>query len=140
MKKNESIAKVMSTSLRTINLQTKLSETRAMFSELGVHHLPVVEGERLIGMLSYSDFLRIDSGDLYNQDSKQADVLLDNLSSVKEVMTKNLKTINTTTSVREATKMLVNENFHSLPVTDEGDHLKGIITTTDLLNYYLNNY
>ena len=140
MKKNESIQQIMTKNIRTITLKTKLSETRSLFAELGVHHLPVTEGDTLIGLFSFSDFLRIDAGELYNQNDKQADVILDSLSSVKEVMTKNLITILTNTTIREANEKLAEGRFHSLPVVDNNQKLVGIVTTTDLLRYFQKNY
>ena len=92
-----------------------------------------------IGLLSFTDLQRIDSGELYKQDPKQADVLLDNLSSVRETMTKNLTTLTSSCSVRDATEVLANNNFHSIPII-ENNELAGIVTSTDLLKYYLNEY
>ena len=139
MKKNESLKHIMTTGPRTITLLDSLSSARAIFLELGGHHLPVVEGKKLIGLLSYTDLQRIDSGELYKQDPKQADVLLDNLSSIKETMTKNLITLSSIDSVRDATDILANNSFHSVPIVDN-DELVGIVTSTDLLRYYLKAY
>ena len=139
MKKNESITHIMSKDLTTITLLDSLSKVRAIFLEQGGHHLPVVEGKKLIGLLSYTDLQRIDSGELYKQDPKQADALLDNLSSIKETMTRNLTTLTTQAVVRDATEILANNNFHSVPVL-ENDELAGIVTSTDLLKYYLKAY
>lgn len=141
MKKNTSIKKIMSTEISTITTLTKLSETRSLFAELGVHHLPVVDGgNKLIGLLSFSDLLRVDSGELYKQDSKQADALIDNLSSVEEVMTSTLVTARPETTIREATEILSGGKFHSLPVVEPDGTLVGIVTSTDLLRYYLLAY
>lgn len=139
MKKNESIKHIMVSDVRTITLMNSLSEVRAIFLELGGHHLPVVEGNKIIGLLSFTDLQRIDSGELYKQDEKQADVLLDHLSSVKEAMTKNVVTLDVAASVRDATEILANNSFHSVPIT-ENDELCGLVTSTDLLKYYLNTY
>lgn len=140
MKQNESIKAVTTNDLKTIDLTTKLSEVRSLFAELNIHHLPVVEGKRLIGMLSYNDFLRIDAKDLYDQNKKQADVMLDSLSSVKEVMTKNLVTVAPTATIKEATEILSSGSFHSLPVVDENEELAGLVTSTDLLKFFYEQY
>jgi len=139
MKKNESITRIMTTDLTTITLMDTLSHVRAIFLEQGGHHLPVVEGKKLIGLLSYTDLQRIDSGELYNQDPKQADALLDNLSTIKDTMTKNLITLTSQANVRDATEVLAHHNFHSVPIL-ENEELVGIVTSTDLLKYYLKAY
>ena len=139
MKKNESIKHIMVSDVRTITMLDTLSSVRAIFLEQGGHHLPVVEGKKLIGLLSYTDLQRIDSGELYKQDPKQADALLDGLSSVRETMTQNLMTLESSASVREATEILANNSFHSVPII-ENNELCGIVTSTDLLKYYLKAY
>lgn len=140
MKHNDPLKKYMSKNLVTIDKMTKLSEARKLFLENNIHHLPVTQGEgELVGMLSYSDLLRVDSGELFNQDAKQADVLIDNMSCVEAAMTKNVIKISVDESIRDATIALKNGSFHSLPVVD-GKKIVGIVTSTDLLNYFLEQY
>ncbi len=139
MKKNEPIKHIMTTNLTTITLMDSLSKVRAIFLEQHGHHLPVVEGDKLIGLLSFTDLQRIDSGELYKQDPKQADILLDNLSSIKETMTKELVTLTSNATVKDATEILASENFHAVPIVDN-NKLAGLVTSTDLLKYYLNEY
>jgi acetoin utilization protein AcuB len=54
-------------------------------------------------------------------------------------MTKNLITLDANAQIREATQILANNNFHSVPIL-ENDALVGLITSTDLLKYYLKAY
>ncbi len=37
-------------------------------------------------------------------------------------------------------EILAKQTFHSLPVVENGNELVGIVTTTDLLNYFLEQY
>jgi CBS domain-containing membrane protein len=53
---------------------------------------------------------------------------------VKEVIT-----ITPETSIKEAAEILTKSEFHSLPICED-DVLIGIITTTDLIKYFLNQY
>lgn len=140
MKHNEPIKKYMSAELVSITKDTKLSEARRIFLEKDIHHLPVVEGDaQLVGILSYNDLLRVDSGTLYQQDPKQADALIDNMSSVTDAMTKELTTLTASQTVRDATTVLSAGDFHSLPVVDDNT-IVGIVTSTDLLKYFLDQY
>ena len=54
-------------------------------------------------------------------------------------MIKEVVTINSETTIKEATQILADREFHALPIVDDGI-LLGIVTTTDLLNYYLKQY
>ena len=59
--------------------------------------------------------------------------------SVEQVMTKNLISISPDTTIREAAEILASKEFHALPVC-EGDLLVGIVTTTDLIKYLIEQY
>lgn len=123
-----------------ITTDTKLSEARKLFIENKIHHLPVVQGDNeLAGILSYNDLLRVDSGTLYNQDPKQTDALIDNIASVSETMTKDIKVLKTNETVRDATEALYKGKFHSLPVLED-NKIVGLVTSTDLLKYFLGQY
>jgi len=43
----------------SVHVGQKLSEVRAAMSEGGFHHVPVVSGKKLLGMLSATDLLRV---------------------------------------------------------------------------------
>jgi CBS domain-containing protein len=54
-------------------------------------------------------------------------------------MTAHPKSISSDTPIRDVAEILVNEDFHSLPVVDEGK-IVGIVTSTDILKYMLEQY
>lgn len=140
LKKNDSITHIMTRDLQTISLNTSLSEVGKIFGECKIHHLPVVDGSTLRGMLSYTDLMRVSFADSFGVNAKQNvyDVL-DRTTSVEQVMTPDPKTISSHSSVREAAEILASSDFHSLPVVDEGE-VVGIVTSGDLLKYLLEQY
>ena len=54
-----------------------------------------------------------------------------------QVMTKNVVTISAETTIKEAAALFLKGEFHALPVV-ENDKITGIVTTTDLLRYFIN--
>ena len=54
-------------------------------------------------------------------------------------MVKDPVSITTETNIKEAAELLAEQSFHSLPVTENGD-VAGIITTTDLIKYLVDQY
>ena len=54
-------------------------------------------------------------------------------------MAKNPVGVSPDQTVRDVTEILSKQSFHSLPVVENGE-LKGVITTTDLLKYFLEQY
>jgi len=139
MKRNEPIKTIMSPDVTTVNVTHKLSEVRRLMSEQGIHHVPVVSGRKLVGMLSATDMVRL-SYSAYGTDERAVDAMLDHEFSVEKVMQTDLVTIKTSESVREAARILRAGQFHSLPVVDEEHALAGIVTSTDLIRYLYDQY
>ena len=134
MKKNEPIGKIMSTELTTVHDSQPVSTLRAIFEEDNIHHVPVVSGENLIGIVTSTDFMRISFGEFGNQDGKGLDNILDHTYKMRDVMNNEPTTIPKDATIRDAARMLSSHSFHALPVVD-GKKLVGIVTSTDLAQY-----
>jgi CBS domain-containing protein len=107
-----------------------------LFKRHRIRHIPVVVEEVVIGMLSYTDLLRISFADAVDEDEDEVDTLVYNMFTIEQVMAKNVITVPSTANIKEVAEVLAKQEFHALPVVDEG-RLVGIVTTTDLINYLL---
>ncbi len=134
MKKNSPVTQVMTSEPTTVHEGEPISKLRKIFEEQGIHHIPVVSGKKLSGIVSWSDFMRISFGEFGNQDSKSLDEILDHTYKLQDVMTVNCTTIDKGGTIREAARILGSHNFHALPVVD-GEELVGIVTSTDLIRF-----
>jgi CBS domain-containing protein len=138
MKRNEAITKIMTANVQTVHTGQKLSEVRRMLANNPYHHVPVVSGDKLIGMISASDMLRLSLA-IYGVDEHAIDAMLDSQHSIESVMTRKLTTIGAKETVRRAAELLGEGTFHSLPVV-EGEKLVGLVTSTDVIRYLLDQY
>ncbi len=134
MRKNEPVTKIMTKDLITVHDGEPVSRLRQIFEQDNIHHIPVVSGERLIGIVSWNDFMRVSFGEFGNQDAKGLDAMLDHTYKIREVMRQNPLTMPATGTIRDAAKALGSNGFHSLPVV-EGEKLVGLVTSTDLIKY-----
>ena len=139
MKKNESIRKIMTENPETVHLGMKLSEVRGKLQEAPFHHLPVVDGKKLIGMISTTDVLGLVLGHGGQLHERQLEAMLDHSLTIDDVMTKNITTLDANQMVRDGANLLSEGVFHALPVV-EGDELVGIVTSTDLIRYLVDQY
>ncbi len=139
MKKKESVSQIASTALITIQMGQKLSDARKLMQVNQIHHVPVVNGTKLVGLLSAVDLASL-SLTSFGSDERSNDKILDNQFSVEEVMSKNVVTIKPTASIREVAEMLAEGHFHSVPIVDNEGNLKGLVTSTDLIRYLLSQY
>lgn len=139
MKKNDPISNIMTKQPMTVHTGQKVSEVRRLMADQRFHHVPVVSGEKLLGLISASDVLAI-RVDGVGADDRAMDAYLDQQFTIEAIMHKDLKTLKTTDTVRDAATALAEGSFHALPVVDAEQQLRGIVTSTDLVRYLLDQY
>jgi predicted transcriptional regulator len=138
MKNSVPVSSIMTKNVVKLNLSDDLTKAEILFKKHHIRHIPVVNGNVIIGMLSYTDLLRISFADAI-EDEDDVDTTVYNMFTVEQVMAKKLVSISPETTIKEAAQILASKEFHALPVC-EGDLLVGIITTTDLIKYLIDQY
>ena len=139
MKQIVPVSTIMTKEVVKLNITDTLTKAEGLFKKHHIRHIPVISGNKIIGMLSYTDLLRISFADAVDDDEEEVDATVYNMFSVEQVMAKNLVSISPETTVKEAAEILASKEFHALPVV-EGNLLVGIVTTTDLIKYLINQY
>jgi len=138
MKKKEPISRIMTKDVITLTLDDSLFSAEKLFKKYHIRHIPVVENDGIIGMLSLTDLSRISFVDSYN-DGQSIDTAIYNMLTISQVMANNPKKVSSDSTIKDVAALLASKEFHALPVVDN-DILVGIITTTDLLNYLVDLY
>lgn len=138
MKQKVPVSTIMTQNVVKLNIQDDLTKAESLFKKNKIRHIPVVNGNKIIGMLSYTDLLRISFVDAVDDD-EVIDATVYNMFTVEQVMAKNLITISPETTIKEAAEILAAREFHALPVVESG-LLVGIVTTTDLIKYLIDQY
>jgi CBS domain-containing membrane protein len=129
------VSDIMTRNIIALTTTDDLSRAEMLFNKYRIKHIPVVSRETVIGMLSFTDLMRISFAEV-TDDDKGIDSVVYNTFTIEQVMVKNVVTVNVNTTIKEVAQILAEREFHALPVVDEGI-LVGIITTTDLLNYFI---
>ena len=148
------VGDVMARDVVTLSPDMTLSEMDRVLLEQQVSGAPVVEGKRLVGIVSRADVIRV----LYEEQREAQRVsdfytspfpipipALENLARdsrkiadhmiklrVHEVMTPNPLTVTPGDRVEWVAKMMNAQRIHRLPVTED-DQLVGIITSLDIV-------
>lgn len=136
MDPKDTISKIMTTQLIQLNTEDTLYKAEALFKKHKVRHLPVIDGKKIIGILSYTDLLRISYADVVDEDDETVESIVYDMFTLPQVMTRVPETVSPDNTVKEVAEKLSKRDFHALPVVENGE-LVGIVTTTDLLKYYL---
>ena len=136
----------------TLDAENTIEDVIKLFAEGQVSGAPVVEGDRLSGIVTEGDlifqdaeikapgFLDILGGmiPLGSWDEYREEALKSAGVTVGEVMTKDLTTVSPDTSLSEAATIMAEGRFKILPVTEE-DELRGVITRMDILTLHILN-
>ncbi|NRB60092.1 MAG: CBS domain-containing protein [Winogradskyella sp.] len=130
------ISEIMTRNIIALNRDDDLETAEMLFKRNKIRHIPVVAGDVIVGMLSYSDLMRISFADTVYEDEDNVDTMVYNMFTIDQVMVKNVVTVPSTATIKEVAQILYEKEFHALPVVDNGC-LVGIVTTTDLINYLL---
>jgi len=139
MKRREPVSKIMSTNVVSLHLNNSLSDAERLFSKHKIRHIPVVRNKDIIGIVSLTDLLRISFVDSYGTKETEVDTAVYNMLSIEQVMAKEPVHVSPQRTIKEVTEILSQNEFHALPVVDNHE-LVGIVTTTDLLQYLLEQY
>lgn len=139
MRQRIPVSTIMSKHLIALNRSDDLEYAEMLFKRHKIRHIPVVSGEVIVGILSYTDLLRISFADAVDESESEVDTLVYNMFTIDQVMAKHVVTVNSQTSIKEVAKILATREFHALPVVDDGI-LVGMVTTTDLINYLIDQY
>jgi acetoin utilization protein AcuB len=106
---------VMSTQVVTAAADTTAAEARAMLETNRIQHLVVVDGGRIVGMLSDSDLNRSDDE-----------------VTISTLMNRHIPAISPAMTLRAAAGKLNGTDAGCLPVLD-GEALLGVVTASDLV-------
>ena len=118
----------------TVTENASLREALALLQRHRIRHIPVVEGEMIVGMVTDSDLKRATPSLLSGVSQEDYDRVLTQ-AHVSQVMTRNPFSVTPSTSLKDATKLMADRKYGALPVV-EGDRLVGILTNTDLLRAF----
>jgi len=139
MIKKTLVSKIMSKDVITLQCTDDLEKAEHLFKTNKIRHIPVVCGDEVEGMVSYTDLLRISFADAIGDDEMSIDSVVYNMFTIKQVMVKNLVSMPSTSTIKEVAELLSKKEFHAIPIVDN-KKLVGIVTTTDLIKFLLNQF
>ena len=126
---------VMRTQLVTLNADSKLGFANDIMYLGRIRHLPVVKGDAIVGILTQRDLYRASLTSILTN-WKENKEFLDSIK-VSEVMTKNVVTVSPDATIEEAAQIMIDKKVGGLPVVKEKNTLVGLITETDVLQYFV---
>lgn len=138
MKRREPISHIMTKNVATVQVSDDLHDVINLVKKNHIRHVPVLEGHDVVGIISSTDINRLTFSSLFENQEGADEAILEMLS-ISQVMTQKPRTVEASLSIRDVAEILASEEYHALPVVENGQ-LAGIVTTTDVIKYLLEQY
>jgi len=121
---NELVHTHMTKDVITLGPDDTLGEVRDILINKHIHHIPVVEGKKLVGMVTSWDIFKLGKS-------------VEEYKSIKisEVMTRKVATLDPDQHLGAVAEVLTKHLFHAVPIVNDNRELLGIITSTDIIRY-----
>lgn len=129
------IRDLMTTPCETLSPESTMEEAVLLSTRLKLQQIAVVEGGRLVGIVTDRDIKRASPSVWGGADQGAYNRVLED-TTVAQIMTRDPVTVSPDAPIQTAIRLFCARRFGALPVV-EGDALVGIITPFDLLRAYL---
>ena len=125
------VREYMTSPAASISKDARLLDAVLVMRRSGFRHLPIVDGERLVGIITDRDVQRFAPSLLGNVSQEEYNAIFEE-TALEKVMTKSPFTVRPDDPIHEAAAILHDKKLGCVPVV-EGEKLTGIVTVTDLL-------
>ena len=118
------VSSVMVQDVITVPQSMQLDEVARIMLDNGIGSVPVMDDDKMVGIVSKADFVTLASGIAFDK------------ITVKEVMTKDLIVVSPTERIVHARRQMIEGNVGRLPVVEDGE-IVGMITSKDLMRAFI---
>lgn len=146
------VSEIMTKEILSVNPDQDIKEVASILAEKKIGGLPVLQDDKLVGMVSEDDlimkdvkihfptFIHLLDGFIYLESIKRFEDQFRKMigAKVRDVMSLDFKSISMELTVTEAATMMVEEGLDRLPVLDENQKLVGIVTKADIVKSIAN--
>lgn len=126
----------MMSALTTIPKDSSLLDAAMTMRRSSIRHLPIVDGDHLVGIITERDVLRCSPSLLSEITQDEYNAIFEN-TPIAKVMTRDPISVQPESSIRDAVALMMDRKMGCLPVVENG-RLVGILTRSDLLSVLMN--
>jgi CBS domain-containing protein len=122
----------MSTKIVTLSIDDHLDLAEDIMRLGQVRHMPVLDGKRLVGVVSNRDLLAASLSKTLDFDSQERRTHISSVE-VREIMSSDLFTVEPDATLELAASMMLNHKIGCIPVAESDGALVGLLTEADML-------
>lgn len=130
----EKISTIMTKNVVCVSPNQKILDVKHIFEKKDFHHhIPVIENDKLVGMVSLIDFMyRIEGAGLDDSNKVYNELL------VKDIMSPHPFSLDPDTSIDVIAFELAKGRYRAIPIVKH-EKIVGIVSTADIIKYYLDH-
>ena len=133
------VSDYMNDEVVTIEPETSLLEAQRLMGTKRMRVLPVVEEEKLVGLVTRTDLMKV-APSRFSSPNNQEQSLTILLQPVEKIMTTEMITVTPQKPLLNVAELMLENKFHSLPVVGAEGKLLGIITDSDLFRMVIQKF
>ena len=126
------VKEIMSKELITVKMDDKLKAVKVIFDNVNIHHLLVVEADKLFGVVSDRDMLKALSPNIGTIVEMNRDTITLN-KRVHQIMTNEPVTLAPDADISDAIEIFSKHDISCIPVVDDENRPVGIISWRDII-------
>lgn len=129
------VSEIMTRDPIVLNEEDNLAQIQQGMEHFHLRHIPVVDGEKLVGLISQREILKYAVSALERAGAaQQRESWLEEHTFVAEVMQRDPVKVKPSNTLAEAAQVMADSKVGCLPVVDDEGRLVGIVTETDMLH------
>lgn len=126
------VSEIMTSDLITLDPSATIADVASVFKQHKIHHIPIVLGDKLVGIVSKSDYLSFKRGFLEDRDDEKVEEIRQQNYEVSTIMTTGIATMDQDERINVALEIFKENLFHAIPIVND-DKLVGVLTTHDII-------
>lgn len=126
------VEEIMSTAVVTVEMDDSVMVIKEIFDHSKFHHLLVLESEKLFGVISDRDLLKVLSPNIGTPAETTKDLVCLN-KKAHQIMTRNIHTLEESAEINDAIDIFMNYNISCIPVLNNKGRPVGMISWRDIL-------
>lgn len=121
----------MTSPVISVSPTTSISNAHQIMKENGIRRLPVVEDDRLVGIVTIGDVREASPSDATTLSIWELNYLWAQLT-VERVMSRRVLTVQPDMCILDAAQIMLDSKVSGLPVVNQEGKLEGILTESDI--------
>jgi CBS domain-containing protein len=134
------IEEIMTKGVFAVQRTDTVKKADEIMKDQNVRHVPVLDEDKFFGLITERTLMEYTLRRIYDYEDNIDEVGLNKISDFTNILEKNVHLIYPEDSVQKAVEIMLKKKIDCLPVVDWKKNLVGILTSLDILLFFLKHF